>query len=336
MAKQIPTVTDLEWQEINSKNRNMVETYLDSLNTLSNETIKQYTSSIKIYFRWIKQNCLDIDFDKIKSRDYLRYQNYLTKLGLSSSAIKFKRSTISAFNDFIITFYNDLYPTFHNYITKQIKSPPPSFVNAKEPLTIEEINKLVDYLEKNEKWQELAYLLYTYSAGCRKTESRLLLKEVINYEPIVKSKEVINDDGIKETKEVKYYLTHEIRCKGAGKIGKVRKLKFDQRAMDALKKWIEVRGEDDCPYMFVTKYNGKINQTGSTTFNYWCHHIFEPLIGRRIHPHLFRESKATNLVVYEGKSIETAQSLLGHNSSETTKIYIIKDTTDDADDAFID
>jgi integrase len=195
---------------------------------------------------------------------------------------------------------------------------------------------LADYLEKNEKWQELAYLLYTYSTGCRRTESRLLLKEVVNYEPVVKTKEVVNEDGEKEIKQVKYYLTHEIRCKGAGKIGKVRKLKFDQRAMDALKKWLEIRGEDDCHYMFITKHKGEVKQTGETTFNYWCHNIFEPVIGRRIHCHLFRESKATNLVVYEGKSIETAQSLLGHNSSETTKIYVIKDDTDDADDAFFE
>ena len=336
MAKKIPPVTKEEWNEVNEDNKNIVEEYLDSLVNLSDETIKQYTSSIKIYFRWIKDNCKNISFDKIKSRDYLRYQNYLTKLGLSSSAIKFKRSTVSAFNDFIITFYNDLYPTFHNYITKQIKTPPPAFVHPKEPLTIEEINKLADYLEKNEKWQELAYLLYTYSCGCRKTESRLLLKEVVNYKPVIKNKEVVNEKGKKENKEIKYYVTHEIRCKGAGKTGKIRKLKFDQRAMDALKKWVEVRGEDDCPYMFVTKYDGKIKQCSGSTFNYWCHHIFEPVIGRRIHPHLFRESKATNLVVYENKDIKVAQSLLGHAQSSTTEIYVIQDDTNDADDAFIE
>jgi site-specific recombinase XerD len=333
--EKIASVTKEEWQQVNSKNRNIVDLYLESLETLSDDTIKQYTSSIKIYFRWIKDNCENIDFDKIKSRDYLRYQNYLTKIGMSSSGIKFKRSTVSAFNDFIITFYNDIYPTFHNYITKQIKSPPPSFKNAKEPLTIEEIDKIAKYLEENNKWQELAYLLYTYSTGCRRNESRLLLKEVAEYAPVIKSKEVANEKGEKEIKEVKYYVTHDIRCKGSGKIGKVRRLKFDQRAMDALKKWLEVRGEDDCEYMFITKYNGKINKTGETTFSYWCHEIFEPIIGRRIHPHLFRESKATNLVVHEGKSLETAQSLLGHNSSETTKIYVIKDDTDDADDAFM-
>jgi site-specific recombinase XerD len=56
MSKQISPVTNEEWSQINENNKKMVEVYLDSLTTLSNETIKQYTSALKIYFRWIKEN----------------------------------------------------------------------------------------------------------------------------------------------------------------------------------------------------------------------------------------------------------------------------------------
>jgi len=335
MAKKIAPVTDKEWEEVNEENREMVENYLDSLVDKSDETIKQYKSSLKIYFRWIKDNCKNISFNKIKSRDYLKYQNYLSKIGLSSSAVKFKRSTISTFNDYIITFYNDLYPTFHNYITKQIKTPPNNFVHKKEPLTIEELKKLVKVLEEKKEWQKLAYLTFTYSTGCRRAESAQLLKEVVNYQPVIKEKEIINEDDTKENVKIKYYVTHDIRCKGRSKIGKVRKLKFDELAMKYIKKWLEVRGEDDCPYVFVTKYGGRIKQIHKETFNKWCSKDFEPIIGRRVHCHILRESRATNLVVHEGKNIETAQSLLGHESSETTQIYVIRDTSEDADDAFI-
>jgi hypothetical protein len=34
--------------------------------------------------------------------------------------------------------------------------------------------------------------------------------------------------------------------------------------------------------------------------------------------------------------METARKLLGHLSQETTKIYVIREDTDDADEAFID
>lgn len=334
MKEKIKPVTQEEWNSINKENRDMVEEYLNELVDLSPKTLIQYTSAIKIYFRFIKENCKDVPFYEIKSRDYLKYQNMLSRIGMSSSGIAFKRSAVSAFNEWVITYYSDVYPTFHNYITKQIKRPPKAFVHDKQPLTEEELSILEKELIKQKKWQVLAYLFFTYSTGCRRNESRQLLKEVVNYEPVVKKKIIKDENGNDKEIEIKYYVTHEIRCKGSSHIGKVRKLKFDEKAMIYLKKWLEVRGEDDCPYMFVANYKG-IKQVGESTFCDWCHKILEPIIGRRIHPHLFRESRATNLVVYQNKPIESAQALLGHNSSETTKIYIIKDTSEDADDAFI-
>ena len=134
------------------------------------------------------------------------------------------------------------------------------------------------------------------------------------------------------------YRTHNIRCKGHSQIGKVRKLQFSEEAMEALKKWLEVRGDDDCPYMFVSKAHGTdVHQVSETAFNYWCKTLLTKLVGHRVNPHLFRTSRGTNLVVEEGKSIETVQKLLGHESSETTKKhYIIREDDEDADEAFID
>lgn len=333
MKEKIKPVTKEEWESVNPENKKMVEEYLDSLVDLSKETLKQYTSSIKIYFRFIKQECNDLAFHKIMSRDYIKYQNMLSRQGMSSSGVAFKRSTVSAFNDWIITYYSDLYPTFHNYITKQIKKPAKAFVHKKEPLTEDELSQIIKVLEEKGMWQQLAYLTYTYSTACRRTESSLLLKEVADYDIVVKTRKDKDENGNEIEVEKKYYVTHEIRCKGKGHTGKVRKLKFDERAMYYIKKWLEVRGEDDCPYMFVTNYR-EIKQVSESTFGDWCHKYFEPVIGRRIHPHLFRESRATNLVVHEGKDIEIAKSLLGHESSETTQIYVIRDDSEDSDDAF--
>ena len=164
----------------------------------------------------------------------------------------------------------------------------------------------------------------------------MLLKEVVNYEPIIKKVKMKDSKGNEVEVEVKKYKTHDIRCKGRGKVGKVRKLEFNEEAMEVLKKWLEVRGEDDCPYMFVAKYGGKINQVSPNTFNQWCSGLFTEIVGRRVHPHLFRESRATKLVVHSGKDLEVARRLLGHESSDTTKIYVIREDTDDADEAFID
>lgn len=45
-------------------------------------------------------------------------------------------------------------------------------------------------------------------------------------------------------------------------------------------------------------------------------------IGRKIHIHQFRNSKASHLYNYENKPIEVIQELLGHKNIETTRIYV--------------
>jgi site-specific recombinase XerD len=321
----INAVTDEMWQKINKKNREIVEEFLKQSSTLSDYTLKQYESGLKIYFKWIYDNKEDKYFYEIKSRDYLHYQNWLIEQGLSSSAIKFKRSCVSSLNNYIELYYSDEYPAFRNYINKGIANPTPAFVYEKEPLTLKEYKHLCDVLEEQKKWQQLAYIRFSFSSGARRNEVRQLTKESMKIEP-----KEINIDG----KITKIYSTEKLRCKGRGKTGKIRTLQFDQNAFDAIQKWLDVRGEDDCPYVFVVRKSGNINKVGETVFSQWCEAYFEKIVGRRIHPHLFRESRATSMVVEQGKDISIAQHLLGHQSSETTKLYVIRDDENDSDDAF--
>lgn len=332
----LPIVTDEMWQEVNKFNRNMTEEFLQESVQLSKETLKQYTSALRIFFNWVREHLQNKQLTDIKSRDYLRYQNYLIRYGLSSSATRLKRSAISSLNGYVLLYYEDEFPTFKNFISKKIPAPEQVFVYDKVPLNPEEYEKLTDELRRLEEWQKLAYVEFTYSTGCRRAESIQLLKEIIDYPLITKKVKVKNKEtGIEEEKEANYYVTHKIRCKGKGETGKERKLKFKQDVMDSLKKWLEIRGEDDCSYIFITKYGGKIKQVTPSTIGDWCNGLFADIIGRRVHPHLFRESRATNLVVHENKDIEAARSLLGHNSTETTKIYVIKDEDDESDVAMI-
>lgn len=335
-AKKLTSITDEMWSKINKFNRKIGEEFLNESVHLSERTLVQYTSAIRIFFWWVYEHCDDRKLVDIKSKDYLKYQNWLQRRGLSESGIRFKRSVVSSLNEYVMIYYEEEYPTFRNFITKQIKVNKTGFVYKKEPLTPDEYEMLCNELEKRGEWQKLAYVVFTYSTGCRREESRQLLKEVIDYEPVVKMVKIKDDEGNENEMEARFYRTHEIRCKGQGEIGKVRKLQFSEEAMDAIKKWIEVRGEDDCPYVFVSKYGGKINQISESTFNRWCSTLFTDIVGRRVHPHLFRESRATNLVVHSGRDLETARKLLGHESSETTKIYVIREDSDDADDAFVD
>ena len=335
-AQRSDEVTDEMWEQINPFNRDMVEDYLSNQTHLSDKSLKSYKSGLRVFFWWVHTNLKDKDCTEIKKKEFLRYMNGLANRGLTDSAIKFKKSSVSAFNKFIENFYEDEYPLFRNYVTSDQKVPITGKRREKVPLTPDEIKFLCDELEKREEWCKLAYVLFSYSTGCRRAEARQLLKEVADYEPTVKTIKVLDEDGNEVEAESRSYKTHDIRCKGRSKIGKIRQLMFGEDVMIAFKKWLEVRGDDDCPYMFVIKLkDGTTRQVAEGAFDDWCSGLFTRIMGRRVFPHLFRSSRATNLVCYNHRSIETAQKLLGHESSETTKIYVVRKDENDADEAFI-
>ena len=319
--EKMSEITDEQWLSVNPINRKFVEEFLNESTTLSIETLKQYTSALRIFYYWIATNCENKPFNEIKSIDFLKYQNFLIKQGLSSSAVRLKRSAISSMNGYIEVYYGDEFPLWRNFINKKITAPILNFINEKKPLTLEEYKKLCDELEKREKWQELAYLKCSFSSGARRAEIRQFLKNIVNEEP-------------KLVGETKIYSTGEIRCKGRGKIGKVRRLQIDEDAMISIKKWLEIRGKDSCEFLFISKNNEIIKQISLETFNNWCSNLFTEIVGRRVHPHLFRESRATSMVVEQGKDIKIAQKLLGHNSTITTETYVIREDKDDSDEAF--
>ena len=326
MPIKMQEITQAMWEQVNPENRKMTEEFIKQNIQLSSETLLQYTSALRIYYWWVKENADNKPFHQLKSRDFLSFQNFLTERGISSSGVKLKRSAVSSFNNYIEVYYLDIYPQFRNYITKGIPTPPPVAVHVKEPLTMDEYNSLCSKLEEQELYQQLAYLKFSFSSGARRAEVRQLLKSDMNLPP-----KVIEKDG----KSISVYNTSPIRCKGRGKAGKVRPLQFDDAARIAILKWLEIRGDDDCPYVFVAKHENKYKQISKNTFNSWTEGYFEPIVGRRVHPHLFRESRATSMVVEQGKDIKAAQKLLGHKSSTTTEIYVIRKDDEDSDDAFI-
>lgn len=327
------TPEDLEG--INEFNKFIMEDFLNNSTELSPKSLGAYRSNLNIWFWWVKNNLNNKSELDIKPLDFKRYQNWIVNRGCSSSDAAAKRAAISSLNRYIEVYYASDYPLFRNFINASIPRPAKNVVHEKQPLTKEEHKHLVSELERMGKWQQLAYYLFTFDTGCRRAESRQLLKEVVNAKPIEKTKTIINDDGSTTEHKVVMYVTHPIRCKGRGAAGKVRRLTFGEDAMQAIKKWLEVRGEDDCPYVFVTPMNGKYQQVSETAFNSWCKTLFSKIIGREFHPHNIRHSRATQAVVEDGMDPRSVQKLLGHENVATTEAaYIIRDESDDLDELF--
>jgi len=338
IAKRSEDITDEMWQQVNEFNRNMVQEFLEYKVELSEQSKIQYKSNLRIFFWWVKNNLGNKNCIEIKKKEFVRYLNWLTNRGLSDSAIKIKKSIVSSFCNYVVEYYEDEYPAFRSFVTSSMKVVKTGFVHEKKPLTPDEMQELYKKLEELGKWQILAYVKFSYSSAARRAETRQLLKEIATYDPVEREITYIDEEGKEQKGISRSYLTHVIRAKGKSIEGKKRRLKFDQEAMDAIRKWLEVRGEDDCPYLFVTKGpDGKVRQVSDSTFNDWCSGLLTKLIGRRCFTHIWRESRATNLVVYEHRSSKVAQKLLGHESVQTTEdSYIIRDDlSDESDEAFI-
>ena len=147
IADRSEEITDKMWLSCNEFNRNIIDEYLDSAIHLSPKSHKQYRSALRIYANWIRRHCKDKPITEIKSRDYLRYQNWLSNNGLSEAAVRLKRTAVNNVNNFIMIYYEEEFPTFRNYINQQIKIPKTGFVHKKEPLNPDEYLLLCNEIE---------------------------------------------------------------------------------------------------------------------------------------------------------------------------------------------
>lgn len=103
-----------------------------------------------------------------------------------------------------------------------------------------------------------------------------------------------------------------------GKGDKEREVYFNIRCEIWLKRYLDQR-EDSDPAIFVTeRYPHRMS---ISQMRYIIKRISNrALITKTIHPHQLRHSYATHLL-NNGAPLEVIQSLLGHEKSETTRIY---------------
>jgi site-specific recombinase XerD len=320
-ADRLPEITLEQWQSVNEFNRKLVDEFLMESTQLSPNTLSQYRSGLQIFFNWVRETLgEDKKIYELKKKDFLRFQNMLVRRGMSSSGIKFKRSAVSSLNRYLINFYEEDsdFLTFRNFV-EGVPNPTLNKTYDKIPLSQGEFDLVVNTLEENNQWQIIAALQFLYFSGCRRSELTQIKKSVVD------NKYVEGAD---------YYITHKVRTKGKGVEGEQRGLLYGDKAREAIVKWLEIRGEDDCEYIFVSKYSGNVTQISVSTINYWFKDIISDIVGRRINPHLVRATRSTD-ILKSGKDIKKSQKLLGHKDSSTTeKFYDLREDQEDLSDIF--
>lgn len=103
-----------------------------------------------------------------------------------------------------------------------------------------------------------------------------------------------------------------------GKGGKERQVPVGNKAIDAIKAWLEFRPDTTSKALFISKQGKRLGQRSvQLRLEKWC---LKHSLSEHIHPHMFRHSFASHLLE-SSQDIRAVQELLGHSNIGTTQIY---------------
>ena len=293
--------------KINEENKQLMDDFIDYLVTTdhSPKTLKVYKSNLNIIMCWLCERAKNKSFVEITKRDLINMQNFMVRNGLSSSRINNLRSTMSSLSNYVENILDDEYPDFRNIIGK-IPPPPKNYVREKTVLSDEDVQELLDVLVDTGRYQVACFIAFSAFGGSRKAET-------IQYK-----REWFNDNNVMNG----LYKTPLIRTKGRGVNGKkLNKYILKNKVDPYLKLWDEKRKElgIDSEYLFVTKEGGEWVQAKESTANSFVD-TCSKLMDMNIYNHCLRHKYVTYLKE-QGIPLDVVADIVGHDSSETTKLY---------------
>lgn len=277
-------------------------------NNLSQETVYNYERDLEVFQNFLKE--INTKLERANKKTILNYKAYLSsqdrrtptndfgKKKLSSFSINRMLSALRSYLTFLIDmdYETPITPEMVKLIKMERKTPRVS--------DLEEIVQLIEsptQFEKNKKIasRNQAILEVFFSTGMRISELVNLKKDQID-------------------KKGRIFI-----------MGKGRKERFvflTPRAQRYLKKYLEIRGKTDSPYVFVP-YRGKsVHQKyKKLSPNYIQERLkkYRSWLGINVpvSPHGLRRAFAT-LMAEKGASVAALQILLGHESLDTTTRYV--------------
>lgn len=306
-AKKADQVTDEMWDMVSKEHRDLVEEYLDISTHLSKRTKIQYESGLRHFFWWVHEILNDKHLAKISKRDFMRYMSFMSNRGLSSSAIGFKKSAVSAFNIHIenIIAEDDIenYGTFRNF-TKGLQPIPKNQVYSKEAITYEDYELIMETLLDDKNYLGVAWVATAFNVGARRSEIIQFKSEIVNYELSEGSN---------------YVMSHTIMGKGGGG-GKPIEFMINTDALKYINLWLEKRGYEH-EYIFTTNYGGKVDVVSDSWANNFCTNVLSDIIGRRVNPHIFKASAITYLLEQGVPMNMVSKYVAQHEDVATTQSF---------------
>lgn len=261
---------------------------------ISDNTLKNYVSDIKIFYRWYREIDFSENVEKVTHYHLTAYKDYL---------IHNQRKRASSINRTIQSLRN-----FFRFMTvqKRIKKDPSEKVKflrrikrtQPKALTKNDIHKLLSVTSHSShgtKQRNYAIIQLLLHTGIR-------VGEIVNLE--------IRDLTL-------YDRSGEIRVVNA-KGGKERTIPLNSSARKALRNYLEGRNLEEGGAVFFSKQNKKMTVRA-------VQKVINNLAGKsgieNMSPHTLRHTFAINYLRSNPECLVELSALLGHESLDTTSIY---------------
>lgn len=302
----------VDWEEystlVSMENKQLLKEFLVEKRSQNKapRTLLQYESDMRIILTFILRNFGNKSLLDLTRKDIRNLSLLFQDRGLSAARVN---RLLSSLRSALAYFEDDDDIEYEYNVGAKVKGLPKDPVREITFLTEEQIFWLRDTLVSAGKILEAVYLMLSYVSAARRNEVHQVLK-----------------DGLEDR-----FITNTV----IGKRRKKFRLYYDQGVQDLIGEYLEIRGKDLIPQLFVKMYKNGIRRTvHPATFNEWCNSMGNMLSaqeGKIIHinPHAFRHSRLENLHRNGNVPIERLKSLANHNDISTTASYLAERQEDD-------
>jgi integrase/recombinase XerD len=295
---------------VSQANKELVEEFIyqKTAENKAPKTIRQYQQDMRIILTYLYRCFDNKSLLELTKKDVIRFLVLQKERGLSPNRLRRLKSTLSAA---LTCFEDDDELDYLVNVAAKVKGIKGENVRPITFLTDDQVNWLKEQLLSEGKILMTVYLMLTYITGKRRGEIHQVRKE-----------------GLTQR-----YHTNTVIGKGQ----RPYKIYYDQEVQDLIRLYLEERGPDDIPELFVKCYkNGKKRAVHPSTFNEWCLYMEKLLSaheGRYIHiyPHAMRHSRIDNLN-RAGVPLEKISGFVNHKSLDITKSYLSDRGEEDAAD----
>lgn len=305
-------------ERIEKRNKKLSTQFLrDKSRNVSELTVKNYESDLRIFFTWNllhNENKFFINIERIEFSDFFAYASDTLQWG--SSRMNRMRSCLSSFSQFIAKFFYKEYPDFRNVILEIIDSVPKEVRREKTVLLDDDVDRLLLHLSKRSS-QMACFVALAVSSGARASELLRFTVSTIDEADLA-------FDGLF------LHTATPIKSKGRGKAGRQdKKYILRDTFIPYFETWKKDRhnilADKDVEHDFLfIKKNGQPATDG--TMRGWTKH-FSEYLGTSVYPHSFRH-RCTTYLRERGIPKDLVQHLLGWKSSDMVDIYDDREVSD--------